>query len=156
MQEAGAKSPRQYFKYRKSVPVDPSSIYGEYGKLESAAPTMSLALYEGLEAALGSLIKGSPDLRNYLGNHANVGGLHWHSWNAIKNEAVGHSSLNLTYDLAKATSGRRATAQDVDTLIKEGTYYTEGGETNESIARFTMERGRPSVTRRKRTTDGQQ
>ena len=116
---------------------------------------MSLALYEGIETALSTLISQSPDLQQFLGRHANVGGFHWNTWNLIKNEAVGHSSLNLTYDLANATVGRRATAQDVSNLVKNGSYFTEGKETNTSTARFTLDRGRPVVTRSGGLPDGQ-
>ena len=153
--QSGKASPREYFSYGQKVPRDPASLYGDYGTIESAAPSMSLALYEGIETALSTLISQSPDLQQFLGRHANVGGFHWNTWNLIKNEAVGHSSLNLTYDLANATVGRRATAQDVSNLVKNGSYFTEGKETNTSTARFTLDRGRPVVTRSGGLPDGQ-
>ena len=153
--QSGKASPRKYFSYGQKVPRDPASLYSDYGTIESAAPSMSLALYEGIETALNTLISQSPDLQQFLGRHANVGGFHWNTWNLIKNEAVGHSSLNLTYDLANATVGRRATAQDVSNLVKNGSYFTEGKETNTSTARFTLDRGRPVVTRSGGLPDGQ-
>ena len=153
--QSGKASPRKYFSYGQKVPRDPASLYSDYGTIESAAPSMSLALYEGIETALNTLISQSPDLQQFLGRHANVGGFHWNTWNLIKNEAVGHSSLNLTYDLANATVGRRATAQDVSNLVKNGSYFTEGKETNTRTARFTLDRGRPVVTRSGGLPDGQ-
>ena len=70
-----------------------------------------------------------------LGRHANVGGMHWKGWNAIKNEAVGHSSLDLTYDLVRANPN--PTPETLLQLLKNKQYYTEGLVGNR-IQRFTL------------------
>ena len=103
--------------------------------MESANPVLSLAFYEGMETALKKAIENSPELRQLLGRHANVGGLHWVGWNAIKNEAVGHSSLNMTYDLVRKSSDPKP--KDVLELIEKNDYYTEGLSGN-SLRRFSL------------------
>ncbi len=96
-------------------------------------------MYEGFELAVNAAIANSSQLRTVLGRHANLGGMHWKGWNAIKNEAVGHSSLDLTYDLVRKNPN--PTAQDVLDLIKTKDYYTEGLVGTE-IKRFTLPRNR--------------
>ena len=128
--------PADYFEYSKTgTPEDPLGIYSAYSKPESAAPNLSLAFYEGMETVLQKAIENSPALQQRLGKHANVGGLHWHGWNAIKNEAVGHSSLSLTYDLAKHS--KTPTIDDLATVLKNNEYYAEGAVGN-TTQRFTL------------------
>ena len=130
------KPSQEYFRYSATgTPEDPNGIYGAYGSLDGANPAFSLAYYEGMETALKSAIAKSPTLQGVLGDHANVGGMHWMGWNAIKNEAVGHSSLDLTYDLVKDTA--QPTPEDVLNLLRKKQYYTEGLVGN-SIQRFTL------------------
>lgn len=130
------KAPQDYFRYSAfGTPEDPNGIYGTYGPIEGKNPNFSLAFYEGLETALGKAIANSPELRAALGRHANLGGLHWKGWNAIKNEAVGHSSLDLTYDLALL--GRNPNIEDVVNQIAKKEYYTEGLVGNR-IVRFAL------------------
>ena len=130
------KSPQDYFKYSAfGTPEDPNGIYGVYGALEGGNSAFSLAFYEGIETALGRAIANSKELTTALGRHANLGGLHWKGWNAIKNEAVGHSSLDLTYDLALAS--KNPTVDDVLAQIGRKDYYTEGLVGNR-ILRFTL------------------
>lgn len=130
------KAPQDYFRYSAfGTPEDPNGIYGMYGPVEGKNPNFSLAFYEGLESALGKAIANSPELRAALGRHANLGGLHWKGWNAIKNEAVGHSSLDLTYDLALL--GRNPSVEDVANQIAKKEYYTEGLVGNR-IVRFSL------------------
>ena len=134
------KAPQDYFTYDSgNTPEDPNGIYGFYGPFEGKNNPLSLAMYEGFELALNAAIDNSSELRAVLGRHANLGGLHWKGWNAIKNEAVGHSSLDLTYDLVKRT--QTPTASDVLALVKEKEYYTEGLVGTE-IKRFTLPRTR--------------
>ena len=80
------------------------------------------------------------ELKSHLGNHANAGGMHWHSWNAIKNEAVGHSSLDLTKDLTEK-HGVVITAETVYNTIRNGLYYTEGSDTKQSNTKLILENG---------------
>ncbi len=128
--------PRDYFNYSATgTPSDPNGIYGAYGPIENGDPVLSLAFYEGLETALQKAIDSSSELKTMLGAHANVGGLHWMGWNAIKNEAVGHSSLGLTYDLLKESP--KPTPEDVLKLIEAGDYYTEGLDGN-TLKRFSL------------------
>ena len=130
------KKSRDYFKYSETgTPEDPNGIYAAYGKIESSSPAFSLAFYEGMETALQQAIDRSPELKKVLGRHANVGGLHWKGWNAIKNEAVGHSSLDLTYDLVNSSDD--PTPDSVLKLFKNKEYFTEGLVGN-SLQRFTL------------------
>ena len=137
-----ANTPREYFDYGLSgtTPEDPNGIYGTYGALESASSTFSLAYYEGIEALINHSIKNSPELQALLGKHANVGGMHWVGWNAIKNEAVGHSSLGLTKDIAELVDHKSISPDSVLSIINSGTYYTEGlnGKTRNKV---TLDRG---------------
>jgi hypothetical protein len=130
------KKPQEYFSYSATgTPEDPMGIYGQYGAIEGDRPFFSLAFYEGMEIALQRAIDNSPELQQALGRHANVGGMHWKGWNAIKNEAVGHSSLDLTYDLVRANPN--PTPETLLQLLKSKEYYTEGLVGN-SIQRFTL------------------
>lgn len=134
------KSPQDYFVYDSgNTPEDPNGIYAFYGPFEGASDPLSLAFYEGLENVLNTAIANSSELRDVLGRHANLGGMHWKAWNAIKNEAVGHSSLDLTYDLV--LKNPNPTAQDVLDLTKTKEYYTEG-LVGTKIKRFTLPRNR--------------
>jgi hypothetical protein len=134
------KPPQDYFVYDSgNTPEDPNGIYGFYGPYEGKNNPLSLAMYEGFELAVNAAIANSSQLRTLLGRHANLGGMHWKGWNAIKNEAVGHSSLDLTYDLVRKNPN--PTAQDVLDLVKTKDYYTEGLVGTE-IKRFTLPRNR--------------
>jgi len=146
MEAKGVKSPQDYWKYNNAgTPSDPFSLYGAYGGIENGAQVFSLAFYEGMEAALQGAIDNSPEIKSFLGDHANVGGLHWYGWNAIKNEAVGHSSLDLSYDLLRNNRGKEITAKDVENLVKNNTYYTETQLENGSTQRLTITNGKPSA-----------
>lgn len=130
------KKASDYFDYSSTgTPEDPNGIYAEYGGIEGGNSVFSLAFYEGMETVLQRAIDQSPELKNVLGRHPNVGGLHWKGWNAIKNEAVGHSSLDLTYDLVKADPS--AKIETVLKLFSEKEYYTEGLSGNR-MARFSI------------------
>jgi hypothetical protein len=125
-----------YFKYSETgTPSDPKGIYQTYGKMDNANHSFSLAFYEMMEGSLQKAIDNSPEIRTLLGNHPNVGGLHWVGWNAIKNEAVGHSSLDLTYDLVKRS--KNPTVDDIAALLAEKEYYVEGAVGNR-IERYTL------------------
>ncbi|MBV5346283.1 MAG: hypothetical protein JZU63_12605, partial [Rhodoferax sp.] len=146
MEGRGAATTSQYFTYGNNTPSDPVGIYGVYGGVDSSNEALSLAMYEAFETVLDSAISKSPDLQKQLGVHANAGGMHWHGWNAIKNDAVGHSSLDLTKDLIKA-HGVYITADKVYTAITNGNYYTEGAETQQSNVKFVLDRGKVRVER---------
>jgi hypothetical protein len=130
--------PRAFFDYSSSgTPEDPAGLYAAYGTLERKNSAMSLAFYEGLETALQRSIQESAELRKLLGNHPNVGGLHWVGWNAIKNEAVGHSSLDLTKDLIQRNPN--PTGKDVLELLSKKEYYTEGLD-GHTLKRFSLKK----------------
>jgi hypothetical protein len=139
-------TPADYFTYGNNVPSDPVGIYGVYGSVDSGNEALSLAMYEAFETVLEAAIAKSPELQAHLGDHANPGGMHWHGWNAIKNEAVGHSSLDLTKELI-ASFGVDVTAETVHNAIRNGTYYTEGAETQQSNVKFFLDQGKIRVER---------
>jgi hypothetical protein len=87
-----------------------------------------------METVLQAAIDRSQDIKNLLGNHPNVGGLHWVGWNAIKNEAVGHSSLDLTHDLLQHSD---ITPDAVLAQVRAKQYYTEGLD-GSTLKRFTL------------------
>ena len=146
IQGTGAKSASDYFAYNQTTPEDPMGIYGTYGGIDSGNPALSLAMYEGMEFALQAAIDNSPELQSALGPHANPGGLHWHGWNAIKNEAVGHSSLDFTADLLR-NFGSDINAQSVYNQTLKGTYYTEGALTGTENGKVILDHGKISLER---------
>jgi hypothetical protein len=146
MEGTGAETTSDFFRYGQNTPSDPTGIYGVYGQVDSDNPALSLAMYEAFEVVLQEAINKSPELQSHLGDHANPGGMHWHGWNAIKNEAVGHSSLDLTKDLQRAF-GVAITAEDVHNTLRNGSYFTEGAETQQSNLKVTLERGKIRLER---------
>ena len=144
MQATGAPSHQHFFQYTgeaKRIPEDPVGIYKNYGTLENDNPAFSLALYNSIDRAAQAAINASPELKAYLGNHADPGGLHWVTWNAIKNEAVGHSSLDLTKNFLKEF-GRTGTASDWVSFANRSKAYVEGQAANgREIIRLTLDKG---------------
>ena len=144
MQATGAPTHQDYFQYTgdaKRIPEDPIGIYANYGTIENDNPAFSLALYNGIDRAAQAAINASPELKAYLGNHADPGGLHWVTWNAIKNEAVGHSSLDLTKNFLKQF-GRTGTAQDWLNFANSSKAYVEGQAANgREIIRLSLDNG---------------
>ena len=144
MQATGAPTHQDYFQYTgdaKRIPEDPIGIYANYGTIENDNPAFSLALYNGIDRAAQAAINASPELKAYLGNHADPGGLHWVTWNAIKNEAVGHSSLDLTKNFLKQF-GRAGTAQDWLNFANSSKAYVEGQAANgREIIRLSLDNG---------------
>tara|TARA_R110001606_G_scaffold18114_6_gene68850 strand:+ start:1992 stop:13553 length:11562 start_codon:yes stop_codon:yes gene_type:complete len=141
-----SESSNDYFKYSKSTPESPLPIYGVYGDLDANNLVASTALYEGLEVAMQEAINRSPELQELLGDHQNPGGLHWYGWNAIKNEAVGHSSLELTKDLIK-NYGLDFGVDAVVKQINEGEYFTEGTIGSSENAKVFLRKGKIEVSR---------
>ncbi len=144
MQATGAPTHQHYFQYTgdaKRIPEDPIGIYANYGTIENDNPAFSLALYNGIDRAAQAAINASPELKAYLGNHADPGGLHWVTWNAIKNEAVGHSSLDLTKNFLKQFA-RTGTAQDWLNFANSSKAYVEGQAANgREIIRLSLDNG---------------
>lgn len=144
MQATGAPSHQHFFQYTgdaKRIPEDPIGIYANYGTIENENPAFSLALYNSIDRAAQAAINASPELKAYLGNHADPGGLHWVTWNAIKNEAVGHSSLDLTKNFLKQF-GRTGTANDWLSFANSSKAYVEGQAANgREIIRLSLNNG---------------
>jgi hypothetical protein len=149
MKITGAKNAREYFKYegkKKNVPVDKIGIYKNYGTIENKSPLFSLALYSGMDRVSQAAINASPALQTLLGNHADPGGLHWLSWNAIKNEAVGHSSLDITKNFIKqyAKDGKfnQLTVDNFLKFVNSTEAFVEGTSGGgEEITRLTLKNG---------------
>jgi hypothetical protein len=148
MKLAGKSRPKDYFEYtgvKKDTPQDPTGIYKNYGTAESSHPAYSTTLYTGLERATNAAINNYAPLRDYLGAHADAGGLHWHVWNAIKNESVGHSSLDLTKSYLQKY-GRNMTPDSFHQHLMNSAAYVEG-ENNGQIVRLIMTNGEFKVER---------
>lgn len=143
MNLTGASTPEQYFKYvgaQKVIPQDPIGIYKNYGTLENSNPAFSLALYNSLDSVAQVAINNSPELRNYLGAHADPGGLHWVTWNSIKNEAVGHSSLDITKNFVRQY-GRNGSASDFAKFMRTAEGFVEGSNDAGRITRISLKNG---------------
>jgi hypothetical protein len=149
MKLTGAKTPREYFKYEgksKNVPVDKIGIYKNYGTLENNQSLFSLMLYSAMDRVSQIAIDSSPAMQKLLGNHADPGGLHWLSWNAIKNEAVGHSSLDITKNFIKkyASDGdfSKLTADNFLKFVNNTEAFVEGTSgAGDEITRLTLSNG---------------
>jgi len=149
MKITGAKTPREYFKYEgksKNVPVDKIGIYKNYGTIENGSPLFSLALYSAMDRVSQRAIDASPALQKILGNHADPGGLHWLSWNAIKNEAVGHSSLDITKNFIKkykkGDNFDNLTVDNFVDFVNNTEAFVEGTSgAGDEITRLTLKNG---------------
>jgi hypothetical protein len=91
-------------------------------------------------------INASPSLQTLLGNHADPGGLHWLSWNAIKNEAVGHSSLDITKNFIKKYAPTKnfdnLTVDNFLEFVNSTEAFVEGTSGGgEEITRLTLKNG---------------
>jgi hypothetical protein len=155
MKITGAKNAREYFKYEgknKDVPVDKIGIYKNYGTIENKSPLFSLALYSAMDRVSQSAINASPALKTLLGNHADPGGLHWLSWNAIKNEAVGHSSLDITKNfIKKNTENNKIGDLTIDkflNFVNSTEAFVEGTSGGDQITRLTLKNGVFSLTKK--------
>ena len=93
------KSDGRPFRFEKDgTPVEKSNFYDTYVSLLSG--TEGLAVFKSIEVAMNKLIeKNEVFLREQLASHGlepSIFALHWITWNMIKKEAVGHSSLDVT------------------------------------------------------------
>jgi hypothetical protein len=119
------KSDGRPFRYEKDgTPVEKSNFYDTYVTLLSG--TEGLAVFKSIEVAMNKLIeKNEPFLREQLSTHGlepSIFALHWITWNMIKKEAVGHSSLDVTQK-----------------YLLEGKYPNELSERKKFIEDFTGE-----------------
>lgn len=156
MKITGANTARDYFKYegkKKNVPVDKIGIYKNYGTIENKSPLFSLALYSAMDRVSQAAINASPSLQALLGDHADPGGLHWLSWNAIKNEAVGHSSLDITKnfikDYAKGNSFDNLNVDNFMEFVNSTEAFVEGTSGGgEEVTRLTLKNGAFSYSKK--------
>ena len=91
------KTGGQPFRYqRDGTPVDTTNFYDTYVPLLSG--TQGLGVFKALEFGLDKVIDQNHDfLSQQMGDvPPSRFGLHWTTWNMIKGEAVGHSSLDAT------------------------------------------------------------
>lgn len=93
------KSDGRPFRYEKDgTPVEKTNFYDTYVNLLSG--TEGLAVFKSIEVAMNKLIeKNQQFLTEQLSSHGlepSIFALHWITWNMIKKEAVGHSSLDVT------------------------------------------------------------
>jgi hypothetical protein len=126
----GKSTPETYFNYygrNKTIPEDPVGIYKSYGTVENGNPVFSTALYAGIDRTIQGVIDNSKEMRDFLGVHATPGGFHWVDWNCVKNEAVGHSSLDLTKEFLKR-KGRNGTVEDFLDVVRTSTTYTRADQ----------------------------
>jgi len=131
----GKATPETYFNYygrNKTIPEDPVGIYKSYGTVENGNPVFSTALYAGIDRAIQGVIDNSKEMRDFLGVHATPGGFHWVDWNCVKNEAVGHSSLDLTKEFLKR-KGRNGTVEDFLDVVRTSTTYTRADQDGKII-----------------------
>jgi hypothetical protein len=126
----GKATPETYFNYygrNKTIPEDPVGIYKSYGTVENGNPVFSTALYAGIDRTIQGVIDNSKEMRDFLGVHATPGGFHWVDWNCVKNEAVGHSSLDLTKEFLKR-KGRNGTVNDFLDVVRASTTFTRADQ----------------------------
>ena len=149
MKLTGKSKPLDYFSYygkNKTIPEDPTGIYKCYGTVENGNPVFSTALYAGIDRLIQGVIDNSSELKKFLGNHATPGGFHWVDWNCVKNEAVGHSSLDLTKEFYKR-SGRSGTIDDFLNVVNSSTVFTRADQDGK-IVDLIMKNGEFSVERK--------
>jgi hypothetical protein len=142
MKLRNSATPDSFFNYygkNKTIPEDPVGIYKVYGTIENGNPVYSTALYAGIDRAIQGVINNSPEMKKFLGVHATPGGFHWVDWNCVKNEAVGHSSLDLTKEFYKQ-KGRNGTAQDFLDVVKNSKVYTRADQDGK-ILDLIMDKG---------------
>ncbi len=105
----GKTSPFEYDK--NNTPEDRVGIYGVYGPLLDDLSVGS-AYYALVERGLARVGQ-HPAVVEAFGRPLSVSDIHWLGWNVIKNEPVGHSSLELTQRMLENEQLR-------DTLGREG------------------------------------
>ena len=149
MKLTDSSSPLDYFNYygkNKTIPEDPVGIYKCYGTIENGNPVFSTAMYAGIDRTIQGVIDGSKEMKDFLGVHAAPGGFHWVDWNCVKNEAVGHSSLDLTKEFYKR-KGRNGTVDDFLDVVNSTTVFTRADQDGRIID-LVMKNGEFSVERK--------
>ena len=143
--EQGHTSPFNYDK--NGVPEDRVGVYKAYGPLIDS-PSVGSVYYALVERALAHVGK-SKEVTAVFGKPLSASAVHWLTWNIIKNEPVGHSSLELTHDLLAenktlGTIGRAALAKELATRpIKTQRYNAD----KKGFDEFTVENGKANLRR---------
>jgi len=136
----GKESSSMFTYDRYNTPEDPTGIYSIYGTLESDNPVFSNLFYEYINTSLQKAFEANPkEYKEMLGDHVNASGFHWVTWNAIKNEPVGHSSLSILLKLQKE-SGNIKTLDDFINLVMNEKTYTEGRKSGKNF-RLIFDKG---------------
>ena len=127
LQQREVAGPSDLFDYDQfNVPSDPTGVYAVYGTVENGDTGYSNALYEAFNSTIDNAIAANPELYGeLLGPHTNASGLHWRLWNAIKNEPVGHSSLDIVFEMQRRKDELTSTEDWAD-LVNSSDTYTEG------------------------------
>jgi hypothetical protein len=154
------RSDGQPFRYEKDgTPVETSNFYDTYVGLLSG--TEGLAVFKTIEVAMNKLIeKNEVFLNEQLASHnikPSIFALHWITWNMIKMEAVGHSSLDVTQkyllegNYPNELSQRKKFIKDftAETKSTEEVIRSNGGRRK---LRHTVEKGKnPYITELRRS-----
>lgn len=132
-----AKTDGQPFRFEQDgTPVEKNNFYDSYVNLLSG--TEGLAVFKSIEIAMNKLIeKNEAFLTEQLASHGlkpSIFALHWITWNMIKKEAVGHSSLDVTQK-----------------YLLEGRYPNEISQRQKFIEDFTGETKSTEEVVRKKT-----
>jgi len=116
------------FAYDKNgVPEDTTGAYKVIGGMLNNE-TVAETSYSLIENAMKKIAADSPWLREILGREAKPFDIHWLTWNIIKNEPVGHSSLDATAKfLTENLYGDPEFAKKFAETEKRTEKYTKGG-----------------------------
>ena len=116
------------FAYDKNgVPEDTTGAYKVIGGMLNNE-TVAETSYSLIENAMKKIAADSPWLREILGREPQPFDIHWLTWNIIKNEPVGHSSLDATAKfLTENLYGDPEFAKKFAETEKRTEKYTKGG-----------------------------
>jgi GNAT superfamily N-acetyltransferase len=93
--KAQGGSPEVFAYDRNGVPEDTTGAYKVIGGMLNNE-TVAETAYSLIENGMRKIAAESPWLREMLGREPQPFDIHWLTWNIIKNEPVGHSSLDAT------------------------------------------------------------
>lgn len=118
----------EVFAYDKNgVPEDTTGAYKVIGGMLNNE-TVAETAYSLIENGMKKIAADSPWLREMLGREPQPFDIHWLTWNIIKNEPVGHSSLDATAKfLTENLYGDPEFARKFAETEKRTEKYTKGG-----------------------------
>jgi GNAT superfamily N-acetyltransferase len=143
--DRGLEGPFDYDK--NGTPQDRVGIYGAYGPLLDA-PSVAQLYYALVERAMTKIGDSQP-VRELFGKPLSASAIHWLSWNIIKNEPVGHSSLEITHDLLASEKTLRNVGRDVlaNELATRPLRTQRYNPTTKRFDEFTVENNRAILRR---------